>query len=354
MASLNQARSILEKIGDRHTLSQADQSRLANCYAEIGILQGNLESGDHGLDMLEKAVAIQQQLIGGGPADFAKRQRLAEMINALGYVYSKRSDFPAAFHSFQQVQETCTSLLKEITEGPKPVKLLSLLALSHFNVGTIQVIEKQRENALQSFEKSLEYRRDLVESHPSVSAFRENLAKSYREVAIQEHQAGHSEIALLNLQKAFDILDKLIQSEPKQARYHSELGRTWNAIGYVHDETRNNEKAIPAFDSAIKEQENAMERSPDDNEYKAYLCIHLENQGEQYVDLGSVSKAWPYFDRALDIRRKLNGGYPENFDYAQTLIDAFIRLGSIQRHVGDPTTALKWFAERCAPLRNAF
>ena len=164
MASFNQARSILEKIARRHPLVAADQSRLANCYAEIGILAGLLESGDHGLNMLEKAT--------GNPATVDRqraaaisptRQRLAEIINALGFVYFKRTDFPAAFRCFQQVQEICMSLMSEITDGPTPVKLLSLLSLSHYNMATMHVIDKQTEKALQSFEKSLEYRRALVE-----------------------------------------------------------------------------------------------------------------------------------------------------------------------------------------------
>ncbi len=195
-------------------------------------MQGNLESGDHGLEMLEKAKAIQQQLIGHGPGDFAKRQRLAEMINALGFVYFKRIDYPAAIRCFQQVQEICLSLMSEITDGPTPVKLLSLLALSHYNMATMHVTDKQLDKAFESFEKSLEYRRALVDAHPSVSAFRENLGNSYREVAIQEHKAGHTEKALLTLQKALDILEKLVHSEPEQAAIPCRAGTNVERVGF--------------------------------------------------------------------------------------------------------------------------
>ena len=345
MDSFNKARSILEKVAGRHPLSIDDQACLANCYAEIGLLQGSLESGNQGLEMLEKATAMQERLIGRGPGDLARREKLAEYITDVGFVYFKRHDFPAAIRAFQQVQELCLSLINEITDGPTPVKLLSLLSLSHYNVATMHVAQKQNEKALQSFEKSLEYRRTLVDLHPSVSSFQEQLAKSYREVAIEEHKGGHSEIGLLNLRKALDILEKLSRSESDQAGYHSELGRTWNAIGYIHDEMRNNEKAIPAFNSAISEQENAIARSPDDNEYKMYLCIHLENLGEQYLDLGSVSDAWPYYMRAIEMRRKLNTDHPENVDYAQILADSLSRLGAIKRNASEPTAALKLFAE---------
>jgi eukaryotic-like serine/threonine-protein kinase len=345
MASFRQARSILEGVTRRQPSSETDQSRLANCYTEIAIVQGSLESEDRGLEMLEKAKAIQEQLVAQKPGDFARRERLAEMINSLGFVYYKRGDTTAEARSFQQVQEVSLSLLDEIGDGPKPVKVLSLLAITHFNLAAIEHANGEKEKALQSLEKSLEYRLALVDSHPSVSGFRESLADTYRDVAIEEQHAGQKKIAMENLQKAVDVFEKLIRSEPEQARYHAGLGRTLNAIGWIHDEIRENRLAIPEFERAVKEQQNAIARSPHDNEYKEFLSNHLENLGEQYLDLGDVARAWPYYNQALVISRKLNGDHPENTKYANALAAALLRLGSIKRHSGDAAAALEWFAE---------
>jgi eukaryotic-like serine/threonine-protein kinase len=345
MASFRQARSILEGVTLRHPSSETDQSRLANCYTEIAIVQGSLESEDRGLELLEKAKAIQEQLVAQRPGDFARRGRLAEMNNALGFVYFKRGDSTAAARSFQQVQEVSSSLLDEIGDAPKPVNVLSLLAVSHFNLAAIEHANGEKEKALQSLEKSLEYRRALVDSHPSVSGFRENLADSYRDVAIEEEHAGQRKIAIENLHKAVDVFEKLIRSEPEQARYHASLGRTMNALGWIHDKMRENRLAIPEFERAVKEQQSAIDRSPQDNEYKGFLCNHLENLGEQYLDLGDVARAWPYYNQAVVNYRKLNGAHPENAKYASDLAAALLRLGSIKRHTGDAAAALEWFAE---------
>ena len=274
------------------------------------------------------------------------------MINALGFVYFKRIDFPAAIDCFQQVQEICLSLMSEITEGPKPVKLLNLLALSHYNVASMQVTDKHLDKAFESFEKSLEYRRALVEAHSSVSVFRENLGDSYREVAIQEQEAGHTEKALETLKKALDILEKLVHTEPEQAAYHAALGRAWNALGFIYDETYDNRKAIPAFEKAVKEQENAIARSPDHNEYKAFLCMHLENLAEQYLDLGSSSDALRYCNLALETRRKLNAEHPKYREYAKALADLLSKIGTVQRHAGDSDAALKSFAKARMVIEN--
>ena len=345
MMSFNQARDMLEKLASRHHELATYQSSLADCYTEIGIIQGQLESGDHGLAILEKAKAIQQRLIERGRGELESRKRLAEIINAIGFVQFKRADFPAAFRSFQAVKEICEALINEITLGPKPVTLLNLLALAHYNIASIQLADKQFDKALESYENSLKYRSDLVDAHPSVTVFKENLGNSCREVGIGQHTAGQDEKAFASLLRSIGIFDKLVQSEPNQARYHAELGRSWNAMACLHDEMRDNDRAIPEFLKAVNEQEIAIDRSPDDNEYKGYLCNHLENLGEQYADLNRAADAFPYYQRAMEFRRRLHASQPENRGYALLLADALSRLGTLQRHAGDSAAARDSFAD---------
>ncbi len=71
------------------------------------------------------------------------RQRLAEIINVLGFVYTKSLDYAEAIRCFEEVQEICESLLEQVTAGPKPVSLLNLLALSHYNIATIHMANRR-------------------------------------------------------------------------------------------------------------------------------------------------------------------------------------------------------------------
>ncbi len=104
------------------------------------------------------------------PAEIRYRQRLAEIINVLGFVYNKRLENDDAFRCFEEVQEICQSLLDQVTAGPKPVRLLSLLAVAHYNIATIHLANGQFDQALESLEKSLKYRSELVAAHPSVTS----------------------------------------------------------------------------------------------------------------------------------------------------------------------------------------
>ena len=227
------------------------------------------------------------------------------------------------------MQTICQSLIQEITDGPKPSHLLALLALSEFNIATVQVVSRDFE-CIRVVRKVARDRSALVDAHPSVNVYKENLAASYLEVGIAQHQAGQDNAtASATLQKGVAILERLIAGTPEQARYHAGLGRTLNALGYCST-SRAITSAIPEFRKAIKEQELAIARSPDDNEYKLYLCNHLENLGEQYADLGRASDGLAYYERALDMRRRIYHDRPELAGYALPLADALSVLGAIE------------------------
>ena len=335
MASYAPARAILEELTAREPMREIYLASLADCYLEVGITQGQLQSGDSGLDTLEKAKKIQQALIGRSPTDQVYRKRLAEIFSGLGFVRFMKEDYTAAFGFFEEVQQICQSLLSEIGNGPKPVRLLDLMALAHYNMGVIHGVNKQFAKALESYEKSLEHRAALVAAHPSVMEFQENLGMSYCEVALRQHDAGDDDKAFATLAKSLSILEKLVDSEPGQARCHSELGRSWNALGHLRDEKGDNYQAIPAFEKAVAELRLAISCSPDDDAHKAFLSMYLENLGEQYIDLSRVEAGLPHYLEARNLRRQLHGSHPEKGEYTVQLGNALMALGNLYRHTGD-------------------
>ncbi len=219
------------------------------------------------------------------------------------------------------------------------------MALAQYNMAVIHGVNKQFAKALESYEKSLEYRVALVAAHPSMTPFQENLGTTYCEVAWRQHTAGHDEMAFATLTKSFAILKKLVDSEPGQARYHAELGRSWNSRCFLRDESGQHEQAILAFERAVAELRVAIARAPDDDAHKALLRVYLENLGEQYVDLGRVDAGLPYSLEASEFRRQLYASHPERTEYSQGLGNALMVLGVLYRHAGDSTAAHETLVE---------
>ena len=316
MASFVLARSILEKLTSRKPERDAYEASLAECYSAIGITQGQLEFGDSGLEILEKAKKSQQTLIGRSPTDQVYKKRMAEIINALGFVYYNRLDVANASRCFEEVQQICQSLLAEIGDGPKPVRLLDLMGIAQYNMAAIQEVNGQYAKGLELSEKTLSNRAALVAAHQSVMNYQENLGLSYSQVALGRQRAGQTETALSMLSTSIAILKKLVASEPGQARYHAELARSWNSQGVIRDGLHENEKAIADFENAVAELKAAIARSPHDNVQRAILCDYLENLGEQYVDLGRVQDGLPYYLEAKELRRQLHSSHPERDEFS--------------------------------------
>ena len=75
-----------------------------------------------------------------------------------GLCLRKKARLSDAGRCFEDVQQICQSLLAEIGDGTKPVRLLDLLAIAQFNMAIIHAENKQFDKALELFEKSLEHR----------------------------------------------------------------------------------------------------------------------------------------------------------------------------------------------------
>ena len=255
----------------------------------------------------------------GRPAD---QKVLAEIILAMGILHYKWRDYAAALQSFQETQHICQSLVESITVGPKPVNLLDLLAISHYNIAAIQRENGRLEEALQSFERSLEYRSMLLDAHPSVTQFQEHMGKNLAEIALFSTRRTRMTRRSPRSRDRSRFSRSSSRTQPDQPRYHHDLGRSWNIQGYFLDEARQNGPAILAFDRAIAEQSKAVADSPDVDLYKIELCSQLDNLGEQYVDLGKVGEALPHYRREIAILTRSACRPAANQQYALSVAES--------------------------------
>jgi serine/threonine-protein kinase len=353
MESLTCARTTLEPLAASQPSQVRYQSSLVECYTQIGIVQSQLESGDQGLDALQSAQQVQQALIARSSPNPIYQKSLAEILNGLGFVYYKRHDLENALRSFRAVRDICQSLLNGLLTGPKPVRLISLLALSHFNIGAIELENGNLEEALKSYELSLAARSALAAAHPSVIEYQERLGGSYRDIAMVQHRAQQQAKAFSSIQNSIQVFESLLQRDSGQARFHSDLGLSCAVLGDFCGQGRENERAIRALERAVHEQKLAIQLSQNTDEYKRNLCLHLESLGEQNARLGRLSAAWPHFQQALDLRDGLCSAHPDNSAFAMELEKALLNLGTVQHHAGDMTAALKSITRALDPLEKS-
>ena len=217
MRSLDRARAILEPLAAANPLAARYQSSLADCYSEIASVQARRQQPGETLALLEKARAIEKGLIDRYPDQHAYQKSLAEITNVLGYAYYKKGNNDEALKSFREVQDICLTVSKQVTVGPKPLWLLNLMALSHSNIGWIHGERRELQDAIKSLERALEYRTALVDSHPSVTAYKVNLGTTCREIAAFQHEVHQDAEAFQSIRRSVDVLKALVRSQPDQA-----------------------------------------------------------------------------------------------------------------------------------------
>ncbi len=345
MTSLDEARIILESLVTEHPDVAAYQEKLAECYLRTGIIQTKLKAADQAIRTLERAKALQYNLSARRPGLSGDQMRLAEIILAMGFLFYERKDYPAALESFQNVQKICRSLLDNITVGPTPVRLLTLLAVSLYNTATIQLEQHQLKEARQSLEQSLEYRSALVKAHPSVWQYQNNLGKTLSEIARLQKDTHQLDLALASSRQSIGVLEKLVQSQPDQPRYRHDLARSWNILGSIHDEGGENELAIEAFSRAIAEESRAVAESSEVEGYKSELCSQLDNLAWQLRSVGRVDESLARYREEIMRWRELVTASPKTQEYVLALADRLVELGNVERHAGDSAAARRSFAQ---------
>jgi serine/threonine-protein kinase len=350
--SLVRARELLEPLASANPPEARDQSSLADCYSEIASIQARRAHSAEGMVLLEKARAIEQDLIGRYPDKLVYQKSLAEITNVLGFAYYKLGKHDEALKSFREVQSTCQSISKQITAGPKPLWLLNLLALSYSNIASIQLENRRFADSLEAFEQSLVFRSALADGHPSVIEYQAKVAVSCREIAPVQHEAHQDVKAYQSIRRSIDIFKRLARTQPNHAVYRSELGLSLNYLGCLYDEARQNSEAMTAFQESVAEQQLAASGAKDNDDYRFYLANHLDNLGEQYVDLGRVAEGLPIYRRSLGILRELSAAHPDNRTYALETFRSLYRLGTIERHTGSFKKAQESFAELRKILDN--
>jgi serine/threonine-protein kinase len=351
LASFSEALALVEPVAAQYPEVASYQASLAECYRQIGTVQAKIGSVDQALSLLERARELQEHLINRYGSQAGYRKTLAEIINTLGQSYESQKDYGAALLAFQEVQRICQTLLDEVTMGPKPVRIQDLLAISHFNIATIQQRNGNLEAALKSFEQSLGFWSALAEEHKSVTDFQEHVGKNLMEIARFRHQAHHDTEAFSSIRRSIDVWRKLVKKDD-QPRFHYDLGRSLNILGYLHDEARENDLAIAAFKEAIAEESGALEQSPEVASYKEELCSQLRNLGEQYIDLGNTPEGLTYYRQAVDGWQELRRAHPDDRDYALELAETYAMIGGIQRHAGDSAGARNSFQLAAGALKS--
>lgn len=339
LESLNQALASYEQMVLLKPDEPRYQSSLAECYSELGLCLSYRNEVESSLGRLHKCREILQELVKSYPDHIDYKKDLAQCVNRIGFVDFTRRDYPAALKHYEEFQNQCQEILDDVKEGPKPQKILDMLAQSYFNIAVMQSERADAERSLEASEKAAECWSNLVKLAPSVTGYKRDLGRTYFSRAWTQHQMGKDAEAMASADAALKIYDRLIKEEPENLVDQCNRCDVMNFQATVYYEARKNDQALRIYQEVLDLRRSILQRSSGIDDRKVDLCMSLGNLGEAQIYQGEVDRGLALRREEIALRQELYGAHPEDRGYAMDLADAWAASGDTLRLGGDSRAA---------------
>lgn len=273
------ARNLLE--GSLRIVEEAEtppkKLHIGKALAAIGRLHMHRGEYDEGREVLERALAMQEDVLGPSHPD------LSSVVSNMAIILCQLRDVEAA----RPYAERALAIEEE-AKGPVHPDVASAL-----NNLALIYLESDRPRARDLYERSLSIREQtLAPDHPDIAETCNNLGNLLRRM-------GDTERARELLERGLAIREKVIGPD------HPDLGSTVFNIGLLLDETGRPEEARPYLERALRILEMGL---GSDHPHVAYPLNQLGNVA---MATGHRETARRYYERALAVREaKLNPESP--------------------------------------------
>jgi G-protein signaling modulator 2 len=213
------------------------------------------------------------------------------------------------------------------------------------NLGIIKLLTGYPAEALNYFEKSLEFSEKLAD-RAGIASYSdlgqvEKAIEYYEQALVISREIGDRRgegADLGNLGTAYSDLgqvEKAIEYYEQALVISREIGdrrgegADLGNLGTAYSDLGQVEKAIEYYEQALVISREIGDRRGEGN--------HLGNLGTAYSDLGQVEKAIEYYEQALAISKKIGDRRGEGIDFGN--------LGNAYRNLGDLKQAIKYYEQ---------
>jgi tetratricopeptide (TPR) repeat protein len=186
---------------------------------------------------LESAIEAFRAVLDEKPASLENKHHLATCYRVLADLKAEAKDTTRALELYGSAKEQMAVL---VTTNPEVAEYRATLAGLHMNVGLLHMelgrdAQQRREepaflaHALEArlgFSEARELLQSLVDEFPDTPRYREDLARTIRELAILSASLGKTEDVRGQLQEACLHFERVLAAHPDRSHTHEELSAT--------------------------------------------------------------------------------------------------------------------------------
>jgi tetratricopeptide (TPR) repeat protein len=258
------------------------------------------------IGQFDKAQQVYEVLLDQAMNDIDK----ALSYHYIGWAKSDKGEYSEALSSYEKALQ-----IRRQSLPPNHPDL----AQSYMGIGIVYSNMGEYSNALSSHEKTLEIRQQsLPWNHP-------DLAKSYNNIGLVYSNMGEYSKALSSYEKALEIWQ---QSLPPK---HPDLAASYNNIGIMYSNMDEYSKALSSHEKALEIRQQSLPPNHRD------LAKSYNNIGLAYSNMGEYSKALSSYEKALEIlQRSLPPNHPD-------LAKSYDNIGLVHENMGDYSKACSFY-----------
>ncbi len=312
----------VEKRGDDPKL----QAEMAATYYRIALITDELGQKSEAIRTLERAYAIQQDLIKEDPNNIEQRFALADTLNKFGDFTLSLGEAEKALDYFKQAKDHRELLAKE---DPKNAQYQRKLLNSYDNIAVAQAEMGSPREAIVNYEQANLARSRLALDNPGVQDFERDLARGYFNLAQLQIQVEDYDAAVKTMENSASIFQKLVKQNPKSIEYAQQLVMSRRAMGDLQRFRGDVEKAGVAYQQSRDLSHRLASENPLVAEFRLDLVRADVNLARWLEIREEFAKSADVYNEAIALLRKLVTDHPTNEDYSAELATLLLERGGL-------------------------
>jgi tetratricopeptide (TPR) repeat protein len=254
---------------------------LAMCENDYGIHANNANKLDPAIQHFNKALEYLSKAKDADATSPSFQLALARTNSNLGLMLTMRSQSSAKpdddlSRAADLLAKALNSLKPLVTRAPETTDYARELGEVYTNLGTLQLVRKDRAGAVTVYTEAVELFDGLSKKYPDVTDYRHLLALNRSNRGDVLGQQKQFDAARTDLQAAADALTQLVAGFHNRPIYRVELARTCNRLGVIYEATGKRELAQQNWERAENELMDLVHKYPQRDDYRAELKRSLD------------------------------------------------------------------------------
>jgi len=325
--------ALLDELAANAEVHPALQQDLVKGYLRLAAILGDIGGPSRGrgaraLELLEKAVAIAEELHSEDEADPNRIYDLAAAVNSRGIILSQRGQSSRAADDFRRGLELCAVFDDEVPRNPRRIYLLCLVTR---NLAQLQLVGGRYEEGLALLESCVEWMEFCAEENPERAYQLHQLLTS---IATASTRLRGPEGAIPVLERGLEWFTELTREHPEDAVYRLEVAALQLALSRSYADVGRLPEAVELARNQVQETRGLIELEPGNAGARMNGMHAIAHLGELLARQGRWEELIPCAREGLKHAEELVRLDPENVRTREMLGQYLIQLGRAEFEQG--------------------